>query len=184
VIGSGTRIWHLAQVREKAVIGAECVIGRGAYLGPGVHLGDRCKVQNHALVYEPAQVGDGVFIGPAVVFTNDEFPRAVTPEGALKTEDDWTMVGVTVRDGAAIGARSVCIAPVTIGRWALVAAGSVVTRDVPDYGLVVGVPARWIGWVGPAGRRLEPAEGEGRWSCPVTGAVFVEEAGRLQPEAG
>ena len=179
-IGTGTRVWHLAQIREDAVIGADCVIGRGAYLGPGVRLGNRCKVQNYALVYEPAQIGDGVFIGPAVVFTNDAFPRAVTPAGELKTEDDWTMVAVTVRDGAAIGARSVCVAPVTIGRWALVAAGSVVTRDVPDYALVAGVPARRMGWVGPAGRRLE-ATGDGHWSCPVTAAMFVEEQGRLRP---
>ena len=127
-------------------------------------------------------MGDGVFIGPAVVFTNDEFPRAVTPEGALKTEDDWTMVAVKVGDGAAIGARSVCIAPVSIGRWALVAAGSVVTRDVPEYALVAGVPARRIGWVGPAGQPLTAAGGPGRWSCPVTGAVFAEENGELRPE--
>jgi UDP-2-acetamido-3-amino-2,3-dideoxy-glucuronate N-acetyltransferase len=183
-IGTGTRVWHLAQIREDAVIGSDCVIGRGAYLGPGVRLGDRCKVQNHALVYEPAEVGDGVFIGPAVVFTNDEFPRAVTPDGALKTEDDWTMVAVKVGDGAAIGARAVCIAPVTIGRWALVAAGSVVTRDVPDYALVAGVPARRIGWVGRAGRPLQPAPGEGRWSCPVTGDTFAEQDGRLEPVNG
>ena len=177
-IGAGTKVWHLAQVREDAVVGADCVIGRGAYLGPGVRVGDRCKVQNHALVYEPAELGDGVFVGPAVVFTNDEFPRAVTVDGGLKTEDDWTMVAVTVREGAAIGARSVCVAPVTIGRWALVAAGSVVTRDVPDFGLVAGVPARRIGWVGPAGKRLADAGG-GRWTCPVTGAGFTERDGVL-----
>jgi UDP-2-acetamido-3-amino-2,3-dideoxy-glucuronate N-acetyltransferase len=172
-VGERTQVWHLAQLREGATVGADCVIGRGAYLGPGVTLGDRCKVQNHALVYEPAVVADGVFIGPAVVFTNDEFPRAVTPEGALKTEDDWTMVAVTVAEGAAIGARSVCVAPVSIGRWALVAAGSVVTRDVPDHALVAGVPARRIGWVGRAGHRLE-ADGDQRWRCPATGEQYVE----------
>lgn len=179
VIGKGTRVWHLAQIREDAVVGEDCTIGRGAYLGPGVRLGDRCKVQNHALVYEPAVVGDGVFIGPAVVFTNDEFPRAVTPDGRPKTEADWTTVAVTVGDGAAIGARAVCIAPLTIGRWAMVAAGAVVTRDVPDHALVAGVPARQIGWVGPAGRRLEPAGPAGRWACPVTGDEFLEADGEL-----
>jgi acetyltransferase-like isoleucine patch superfamily enzyme len=181
-VGAGTLVWHLAQIREDAAVGANCVIGRGAYIGPGVRLGDRCKVQNHALIYEPALIGDGVFIGPAVVFTNDEFPRAIRPDGGLKTEDDWTMVGVTVLDGAAIGARAVCIAPVKIGRWAMVGAGSVVTRDVPDYGLVVGVPARRIGWVGPAGRRLDPA-GEGRWSCSSTGDTFIEDGDGLAPAA-
>jgi hypothetical protein len=162
-----------------------------------VVLGDRCKVQNHALVYEPARIGDGVFIGPAVVFTNDEFPRAVTPQGSLKTEADWTMVAVIVRDGAAIGARAVCVAPVTIGRWSLVAAGSVVTRDVPDYALVAGVPARRIGWVGPAGHRLTSnsmapnsmapnsvAPDSACWSCPVTGEEFVEKDGVLAPVNG
>ncbi len=180
VIGAGTLVWHLAQVREDAVLGEDCIIGRGAYIGPGVRLGNRCKVQNHALVYEPAEVGDGVFIGPAVVFTNDEYPRAVTPEGELKDHDDWTMVAVKVGDGAAIGARSVCVAPVSIGRWALVAAGSVVTRDVPDFALVAGVPARRIGWVGQAGRRLEAA-GEGRWRCPATGEEYVEDGETLTP---
>jgi acetyltransferase-like isoleucine patch superfamily enzyme len=178
VVGDGTRIWHLAQVREDAVVGRDCVIGRGAYLGPGVRLGDRCKVQNHALVYEPAEVGDGVFIGPAVVFTNDEYPRAVMPDGKLKTEDDWTMVAVKVGEGAAIGARSVCVAPVAIGRWALVAAGSVVTRDVPDHALVAGVPARRLGWVGRTGKRLTD-EGDGRWRCPDTNALYVESDGTL-----
>jgi UDP-2-acetamido-3-amino-2,3-dideoxy-glucuronate N-acetyltransferase len=181
-LGDGTRVWHLAQLREGVSVGADCVIGRGAYLGPGVVLGDRCKVQNHALVYEPAVVGDGVFIGPAVVFTNDENPRAVTVEGSLKTEDDWTMTAVTVLEGAAIGARSVCVAPVTIGRWALVGAGSVVTRDVPDFALVAGVPARRIGWVGRAGHRLVPGS-EAEWVCPATGERYREVDGVLTPEA-
>lgn len=178
-IGDGTRIWHLAQVREDAVIGSECVVGRGAYVGPGVRIGDRCKIQNHALVYEPAILEDGAFVGPAVVFTNDYFPRAVNPDRSLKSAADWHAVGVTVREGASIGARAVCVAPVTIGRWALVAAGSVVTRDVPDFALVVGVPARRIGWVGRIGEPLEPV-GDGAWQCPRTGHRYVERDGRLK----
>lgn len=174
-IGDGTSIWHLAQVREKAVLGSNCIVGRGAYVGPGVVMGDNCKLQNHALVYEPAVLEDGVFVGPAVVFTNDHYPRAITPDGRLKRGDDWHAVGVTVRTGAAIGARSVCVAPVTIGRWALVAAGSVVTKDVPDFALVAGVPARRIRWVGHAGVPLEPA-GEGLWRCPETGRTYAEHA--------
>lgn len=171
-VGEGTFVWHLAQIRERARVGRACVIGRGAYLGPGVVVGDRCKIQNHALIYEPAALADGVFIGPAVVFTNDSFPRAVTPDGRLKDGEDWDAVAVTVLEGASVGARSVCIAPVTIGRWALVAAGSVVTRDVPDFALVAGVPARRIGWVGRAGVPLA-AEPDGTWRCPQTGDRFV-----------
>jgi UDP-2-acetamido-3-amino-2,3-dideoxy-glucuronate N-acetyltransferase len=173
VVGAGTRVWHLAQIREDARVGDDCVIGRGAYLGPGVELGDRVKVQNHALVYEPARLEDGAFIGPAVVLTNDVYPRAVNVDGTLKDADDWTAVGVTVRTGASVGARAVCVAPVTIGRWATVAAGAVVTRDVPDHALVMGVPARQAGWVGHAGRPLDDI-GNGRWRCPQTGQVYVE----------
>lgn len=178
-IGPGARIWHLAQVREDAVIGAECIIGRGAYVGPGVRVGDRCKIQNHALVYEPAVLEDGVFVGPAAVFTNDMFPRAVGPDGRLKTADDWQSMGVHVREGASIGARAVCIAPVTIGRWAMVAAGSVVTRDVPDHALVAGVPARRVGWVGRAGEPLEDLGG-GKHRCPRTGTTYTDKDGRLR----
>jgi UDP-2-acetamido-3-amino-2,3-dideoxy-glucuronate N-acetyltransferase len=180
VLGPGTRVWHLAQVREDAVVGAECTIGRGAYLGPGVRLGDRCKVQNHALLYEPAVLEDGVFVGPAVVLTNDVLPRAVNLDGSLKTGEDWHAVGVTVRQGASVGARAVCVAPVAIGRWALVAAGAVVTRDVPDFALVVGVPARRVAWVGRSGERLQPLA-PGRWRCPATGELYVESDGALAP---
>ena len=174
-IGDGSKIWHLAQVRENAVLGTDCIVGRGAYIGTGVRMGDNCKVQNYALVYEPAVLGNGVFIGPAVVLTNDTYPRAVTPDGELKSAHDWTPVGVTIHDGASIGARAVCIAPVTIGRWATVAAGAVVTADVPDFALVAGVPARRIRWVGKAGVPLE-RDGDGdEWVCPVTGERYREE---------
>jgi len=177
-IGAGSRIWHLAQIREGASLGRDCNVGRGAYVGPGVTIGDNCKLQNHALVYEPARLGDGVFVGPAAVLTNDEYPRAITPDGRLKSGADWTAVGVVVGEGAAIGARAVCVAPVTVGRWALVAAGAVVTKDVPDFALVVGVPARRVGWVGRAGRPLV-AKDDGTWVCPETGAEYTEAGGGL-----
>lgn len=178
-IGDGTSVWHLAQVRERAHIGRHCVIGRGAYIGTEVAVGDNCKIQNYALVYEPARLAAGVFIGPAVVLTNDQYPRAVTADGTLKSASDWCPVGVDIAEGASIGARAVCIAPVRIGRWAMVAAGAVVTRDVPDFAVVAGVPARQIGWVGPAGRRLDPV-GDTSWRCPVTGTEFAERDGALQ----
>lgn len=180
VLGDGTSVWHLAQVREGAILGTNCVIGRGAYIGTGVKMGNSCKVQNYALVYEPAELEDGVFIGPAVVLTNDHFPRAVNADGTPKSASDWHAVGVTIRHGASIGARAVCVAPVTIGRWATVAAGAVVTKDVADYALVVGVPARRIGWVGEAGEPLV-AERPGEWRCPKTGKVYDEADGMLKP---
>ena len=176
VIGEGSSVWHLAQVREDAVLGENCVIGRGAYIGTGVHLGDNCKVQNYALVYEPAQLGHGVFIGPAAVLTNDHNPRAIIPDGSLKDASDWEPVGVTIEEGAAIGARAVCVAPVTIGKWATVAAGAVVTKDVKPYALVMGVPARQYGWVGRVGEVLEPVEGAaGQFRCPQSGTLYVED---------
>lgn len=171
-IGDGSKIWHYAQIREDAIIGANTVVGRGAYIGTGVAVGRNCKIQNYALVYEPAVLEDGVFIGPAVVLTNDTFPRAVTPNGELKSGDDWEAVGVHICEGASVGARAVCVAPVKIGRWATVAAGAVVTRDVPDFGLVVGVPARRVGWVGKAGMPLV-ADGDD-WVCPRTGQRYLE----------
>ncbi|MFF4826344.1 acyltransferase [Streptomyces sp. NPDC001312] len=177
-IGAGSSVWDLAQIREDARLGEGCVIGRGAYVGSGVRMGDNCKLQNYALVYEPAELGNGVFIGPAVVFTNDHNPRSVDPEGKQKRGGDWEAVGVTVGEGASVGARSVCVAPVRVGRWAMVAAGAVVTKDVPDFALVMGVPARQTGWVGRAGHKLVRKEA-GVWQCPQTGALYDEKDGVL-----
>lgn len=180
VVGQGSKVWHLAQIREDACLGENCIVGRGAYVGPGVRIGSNSKIQNYALVYEPAVLGEGVFIGPAVVLTNDTYPRAITPDGRLKTADDWLPVGVTIEQGAAIGARAVCVAPVTVGAWATVAAGAVVTRDVAPYAVVAGVPARRVGWVGRAGRPLTAAGGNA-WVCPETGERYEESDGMLQP---
>jgi len=172
-IGDGSSIWHLVQVRDGVTIGKNCIVGRGAYIGSGVEVGDNCKIQNYALVYEPAKLGNGVFIGPAAVLTNDQFPRAVNPDGSIKSASDWDPVGVTIGDGASIGARAVCIAPVTVGAWALVAAGAVVTKDVPDYALVAGVPAKRIRWVGRAGVPLEKID-DNRFRCPVDQSIYTQ----------
>jgi UDP-2-acetamido-3-amino-2,3-dideoxy-glucuronate N-acetyltransferase len=181
-LGPGTSVWHLAQVREHAKVGRDVVIGRGAYIGTGVPVGDNCKIQNYALVYEPAVLEAGVFVGPAAVLTNDHYPRAVDAEGNAKTAHDWTPVGVTIREGASVGARAVCVAPLEIGRWALVAAGSVVTKDVPDFALVAGVPAKRIRWVGKAGEPLEE-RGGGLFVCPKDGSEYVEIDGVLKEKA-
>ena len=174
IVAPSARVWHLAQVREDARIGEETIVGRGAYIGEGVGVGARCKIQNYALIYEPASLADGVFVGPAAVLTNDHAPRAINADGTLKAASDWDHVGVTVERGAAIGARAVCVAPVRIGAWASVGAGAVVTRDVAPYALVVGVPARRVGWVGEAGAST--------WVCPASGRRYVERDGALSPE--
>lgn len=173
-ISDTAQIWHYAQVREGAEIGENCVIGRGAYIGTGVSVGSGCKIQNYALIYEPAKLEEGVFIGPAAILTNDEFPRATNPDGSLKKSQDWIPVGVHVRRGASVGANVTVVAPVVIGAWALVGSGSVVTRDVPDFALVVGNPAKRIRWVGRAGVPLNKTEEPGMYSCPKTGSKYFE----------
>jgi acetyltransferase-like isoleucine patch superfamily enzyme len=174
-VGSGTRIWHFAQVREGASIGQSCIVGKGAYIGLDVQIGNNCKIQNACLVYHGATLGDGVFLGPAVVLTNDKHPRAVNADGSLKAGIDWTAGRILVHDGASLGAGTVVLLDVVIGRWAMIGAGSVVTADVPDYGLVWGNPARLRGFVCPCGGRLHKRQRSGDESdvvdmlCPDCG---------------
>jgi UDP-2-acetamido-3-amino-2,3-dideoxy-glucuronate N-acetyltransferase len=174
-IGDGTTIWGDAQVRSGVIIGHNCIIGNGVYIDTDVEIGNNCKIQNMAQVYHPAKLANGVFLGPGAVLTNDQYPRSVNPDGTLKSTNDWSAVGVTINEGASIGARAVCVAPLKIGAWALIAAGAVVTKDVPDFALMVGVPAKRIGWVGRAGLPLE-AISDGRFRCPITENTYIEEA--------
>lgn len=148
VLEDGVKVWHNAQIRENARIGKNTIIGKNVYIGAGVEIGENCKIQNNALIYEPAKIHEGVFIGPGVILTNDKYPRAKNVDGSQKSADDWDPVGVEVFDGASIGAGAVCVAPLSIGRWAVVGAGSVVTNDVVSFVLVIGSPARPIGYVG------------------------------------
>jgi acetyltransferase-like isoleucine patch superfamily enzyme len=166
IIGAGTRIWNQAQIRENVNIGRNCIIGKDVYIDFSVEIGDNVKIQNGVLIYHGITIESGVFIGPGVIFTNDKTPRAINPDGSLKGNDDWT-VGVTrICYGASIGAGSVILPNVSIGSFALVAAGAVVTRDVQPHALVVGNPARQVGYVCKCAAKLI-MDGNGEFHCPA-----------------
>lgn len=173
-IGEGTSIWNQVQIREGAVIGRNCILSKDVYIDFDVHIGDNVKIQNGVSVYHGVTIDNGVFVGPYVCFTNDKYPRAINPDGSLKQSTDWEVAQAHICYGAALGARSVILPGVTIGEWAMVAAGAVVTHDVPAYGLVAGHPARLRGFACPCGFRLQYAgqgDGDVRARCPRCGTV-------------
>lgn len=145
-IGRGTKIWHHAQIRERVEIGKNCVIGKNVYVDVGVRIGDGVKIQNNVSIYQGVTIENLAFIGPAVVFTNDLYARSFS--------EKWDVVPTLIREGASLGANSTIVCGVTIGRYATVAAGTVVTSDVEDHVLVMGVPGRPTGFVCRCGRRL------------------------------
>jgi len=167
VISSSALIWDFSQVRENVRIDANTIIGSYVYIDANVIIGKNCKIQNRALIYDPSVIHDGVFIGPGVILTNDKNPRAIQVRGEIKESANWEKVGVEVFEGASIGAGAICIAPVKIGKWALVGAGSVVIKNVKDFALVVGNPACQIGWVGPSGFQLKQIS-DSVFECPKT----------------
>ncbi|MBI3967123.1 MAG: N-acetyltransferase [Chloroflexi bacterium] len=171
-VGAGCRIWHEAQVREGAILGENCILGKGVYVDFDVHVGQNCKIQNRCSVYHGATLEDGVFLGPHVVLTNDLLPRAITPDGELKSDADWELGRILLKRGAAVGAHSVILPNVTIGEFALVGAGSVVTRSVPPHGLVFGNPAKLHGYVCACATKLTGPEG-GPATCPKCGRDYT-----------
>ncbi len=153
-LGEGCKIWHHAQVREGVRLGPECIVGKGVYIDLNVIIGARCKLQNGCQIYRGSTLEDGVFIGPGVILTNDKYPRAINLDGSIKTEGDWERGEIIIGRGASIGAGAIILPDIKIGEFAMVGAGSVVTREVPPWGLVLGIPARLIGWVDKEGTIL------------------------------
>lgn len=164
-IGPGTSIWHQCQVREGVKIGANCILGKGVYVDFDVEIGDNVKIQNGVFVYHGTTIGSGVFVGPGVIFTNDKIPRAINPDGSLKGAEDWQVGPIQIGYGASIGAGAIILPGVTVGAFSLVGAGAVVTRDVSDQALVIGNPARRVGYVCKCGAKLVERR-QGIYDCP------------------
>jgi UDP-2-acetamido-3-amino-2,3-dideoxy-glucuronate N-acetyltransferase len=176
-IGDGSRIWHFVHVCGGARIGREVSLGQNVFVGDKVIIGDRCKIQNNVGVYDNVTLEEGVFCGPSMVFTNVYNPRSLIER---KTEYRSTLV----RRGATLGANCTIVCGVTVGEFAFVGAGSVVNKDVPAFALVVGVPARQIGWMSEFGEQLDlPLQGEGGAVCPHSGARYVLRGNRLSQQA-
>ena len=180
-IGNGAKVWHFAHLRSDVNLGTNVIIGDNVYIGPRICIGDNSKIQNNSLIYEPAQIDNGVFIGPGVIFTNDHNPRAINPNETQKGSLDWDKGGVVVGQGASIGAGAICVGPIEIGKWALVGAGAVVVKNVPNYALVVGVPARQIGWVGKDGVKLIE-QSSSILRCPVSKKLYHLDGSNLVEE--
>ena len=151
VIGADTKIWNYVQIRENVNIGSNCIIGKNVYIDFGIDIGNNCKIQNNCSIYHKAIIEDVVFIGPDVVVTNDKNPRAINPDGKLKSADDWDVGSVIIHYGASIGTGSIILPNVEIGRFALVGAGSIVTESIPDFALAYGNPAKVHGKVNEEG---------------------------------
>lgn len=175
-LGPGVTVWQFAQIREDARVGEDTSVGMGCYVDVGVVLGKRCKLQNHVCTFAGLVVEDGVFLGPAAVFTNDLHPRAVNPDGTSKRDGDWVRARTLVETGASVGANATVACGITIGAHSMIGAGSVVTRDVPPHGLVRGNPARLVGFVGKAGfllRVSETRDGQVLLVCDKSGEQLV-----------
>ena len=170
-IGPGTAIWNNCQVRENATIGSGSILGKDVYVDFEVQIGDHVKIQNGAFIYHGTTIESGVLVGPGVIFTNDKRPRAINPDGSLKGASDWQVGPIHVCYGASIGAGTIVLPNVKIGRFAMVGAGSVVTRGVPDHALVLGNPARQIGYVCKCGGKLADRD-QLIFVCPSCGSQY------------
>ena len=168
-IGHGTKIWHFSHVQTGASIGENCSIGQNVNISNNVKIGNHVKIQNNVSVYEGVELEDYVFCGPSMVFTNDLTPRSKYPKGSTSYQK------TLVKYGATIGANATIVCGNTIGKWAMIASGAVVTKDVPDYALFVGVPAKQLGWICECGKRLEA-----NLQCNLCNRVYKEVENKLE----